>query len=153
VEPCRCSPSAIERYRRKLSGPILDRIDLYVTVPRLTPEELVQAGEAEGETSTRVRERVVKAREIQWERWNGQGFQCNAELPEKALRKQVRLDQEGRRFLRDMATRIRLSGRGVSRVLKVARTIADLAGEEELTTVHLAEALAFREGGSLPWNS
>ncbi|HRW88173.1 MAG TPA: YifB family Mg chelatase-like AAA ATPase [Thermovirgaceae bacterium] len=153
VEPCRCSPSAIERYRRKLSGPILDRIDLYVTVPRLTPEELVQAGEAEGETSTRVRERVVKAREIQWERWNGQGFQCNAELPEKALRKQVRLDQEGRRFLRDMATRIRLSGRGVSRILKVARTIADLAGEEELTTVHLAEALAFREGGSLPWNS
>ncbi len=151
VEPCRCSPGASERYRRKLSGPILDRIDLYVTVPRLTPEELVQTGNEGGSTSEQVRERVVRAREIQWERWSSLGFQCNAELPEKALRKQVRLDGDGRRFLKDMAARVRLSGRGLSRILKVARTIADLAGDEDLSTAHLAEALAFREGGDLSW--
>ena len=151
VEPCRCSPGSIERYRRKLSGPILDRIDLYVTVPRLTPEELVQAGCDGGSTSDQVRERVIRARKIQWERWGQQGFQCNAELPEKTLRKQVRLDSEGKRFLKEMAARVRLSGRGLSRILKVARTIADLAGDEDLSTVHLAEALAFREGGDLSW--
>lgn len=151
VEPCRCSPGAIERYRRKLSGPILDRIDLYVTVPRLTPEELVQAGDEGGSTSEQVRERVVRARKIQWERWGSLGFQCNAELPEKALRKQVRLDGDGKRFLKEMAARVRLSGRGLSRILKVARTIADLEGDEDLSTVHLAEALAFREGGDLSW--
>lgn len=150
-EPCRCSPSAVERYRRKLSGPILDRIDLYVTVPRLTPEELVMSGAEGGPGSAEVRERVVRARRVQWERWSGSGFLCNAELPEKALRKQVRLDSEGRRFLKEMAVRVRLSGRGLSRILKVARTIADLAGDEELSTVHLAEALAFREGGDLSW--
>ena len=152
VEPCRCSPSAVDRYRRKMSGPILDRIDLCVTVPRLTPDELVQAEGQGGESSTRVRERVLRAREVQWDRWKNLGYQCNAELPEKALRKQVRLDLDGRRFLKDVAGRIRLSGRGISRVLKVARTIADLAGEENLSTVHLAEALAFREGGDLPWD-
>ena len=80
------------------------------------------------------------------------GFQCNAELPERALRRQVKIDAEGRRFLKDVAGRVRLSGRGISRVLKVARTIADLAGDEGLSTVHLAEALAFRDGGDLPWN-
>ncbi|HCR38362.1 MAG TPA: ATP-dependent protease [Synergistaceae bacterium] len=152
VEPCRCSPSAADRYRRKMSGPILDRIDLYVTVPRLTPDELVQAEGQGGESSIRVRERVLRAREVQWDRWKNLGYQCNAELPEKALRKQVRLDPDGRRFLKDVAGRIRLSGRGISRVLKVARTIADLACEESLSTVHLAEALAFREGGDLPWD-
>lgn len=151
VEPCRCSPSAIERYRRKLSGPILDRIDLYVTVPRLTPEELVQTGADDGSTSAQVRERVVRARAIQWERWSPLGLQCNAELPEKALRKHVRLDGDGKRFLKEMAARARLSGRGVSRILKVARTIADLAGDESLSTIHLAEALAFREGGDPSW--
>jgi len=135
-----------------MSGPILDRIDLCVTVPRLTPDELVQAEGQGGESSTRVRERVLRAREVQWDRWKNLGYQCNAELPEKALRKQVRLDLDGRRFLKDVAGRIRLSGRGISRVLKVARTIADLAGEENLSTVHLAEALAFREGGDLPWD-
>lgn len=151
-EPCRCAPSAVDRYRRKMSGPILDRIDLHVTVPRLTPDELVQFEGQTGECSAGVRERVLRARKIQWERWNPLGFQCNAELPERALRKQVRLDPDGRRFLKDVAGRVRLSGRGISRVLKVARTIADLAGDEGLTTVHLAEALAFREGSDLPWN-
>lgn len=152
VEPCRCSPSAVDRYRRKMSGPILDRVDLYVTVPRLTPEELVQAEGQEGEGSPEVLKRVIRARERQWERWGPLGFQCNAELPEKALKKQVGINPEGRRFLKEMAGRVRLSGRGISRVMKVARTIADLAGDVDISTVHLAEALAFREGGDLPWN-
>ena len=99
-----------------------------------------------------MRQRVLRAREVQWRRWGPLGFQCNAELPERALRRQVKIDAEGRRFLKDVAGRVRLSGRGISRVLKVARTIADLAGDEGLTTAHLAEALAFREGGDLPWN-
>jgi magnesium chelatase family protein len=135
-----------------MSGPILDRVDLYVTVPRLTPEELVQAEGQEGEGSPEVLKRVIRARERQWERWGPLGFQCNAELPEKALKKQVGINAEGRRFLKEMAGRVRLSGRGISRVMKVARTIADLAGDVDISTVHLAEALAFREGGDLPWN-
>jgi len=151
VEPCRCSASALERYRRKISGPILDRIDLYVNVPRLTPEELVQIGDDNGPPSEHVREKVIAARTMQWDRWGDQGYQCNAELPEKVLRRQVAVGGEERAFLKTMASKMRLSGRGISRVVKVGRTIADLAGSEKVAVEHLAEALAYREGGALPW--
>lgn len=151
VVPCRCPASAVERYQRKLSGPIIDRLDLHISVPRLTPEELVQFEASSCESSSSVRERVTSARSLQQERWRPFGFASNAELPEKVLKKHIGLAAESRRLLQDAAGRLRLSGRGLSRVLRVARTIADLGREEQILPVHLSEALAYREGANMPW--
>ena len=145
VEKCMCSGLELDRYRRKLSGPILDRIDLQISVPRLLPEELLSfSGDAE--SSDAIRERVCRARALQQKRWASFGFSCNAELPEKIVRRHLELSSESRDFLADMAGKLRLSGRGVSRVLKVARTISDLAGEPQIQTQHLAESLMYRRG-------
>lgn len=144
VEKCICSATELDRYRRKLSGPILDRIDLQIAVPRLTPEELLSfSGEAE--SSAAIRTRVVRAREEQQRRWAPFGLSCNAELPEKLVRRHLTLSEESRSYLSGMAGRLKLSGRGISRVLKVARTIADLAGDPAIRTPHLAEALMYRK--------
>ena len=147
VEKCVCSAAELDRYRRKLSGPILDRIDLQIAVPRLTPEELLSfSGGAE--SSAAIRSRVVRAREVQQRRWAPFGLSCNAELPEKLVRRHLELSAESRDYLAGMAGRLKLSGRGISRVLKVARTIADLAGEPSIRTPHLAEALMYRQGNA-----
>lgn len=147
VERCTCSAAEQERYRRKLSGPILDRIDLHVPVPRLLPEELVAVDSAGGEESSVVAARVRSAREAQRERWAPVGFTCNAELPERLVKRSLNLSPKVRPFLASMAERLRLSGRGISRVLKVSRTIADLAGSEAVEVTHVAEAMAYRDGG------
>jgi magnesium chelatase family protein len=145
VEKCVCSSLELERYKRKLSGPILDRIDLQISVPRLMPEELLSfAGTAE--SSKAIRERVCRARTLQQERWAPYGFSCNAELPEKIVRRHLELSPESRDFLTGVAGKLRLSARGISRVLKVARTIADLAGEPHIQTPCLAESLMYRRG-------
>ena len=147
VTPCKCSAYEIERYRRKLSGPIMDRIDLQISVPRLTPEELLSI-DSKGispEPSASIRKRVVRARNIQIERWKEYGYTCNAEIPERLVKKCLTLDDETRSYLALMATRFNLSGRGMSRVLKVARTIADLGGDEELQKKHISEALIYRQ--------
>ncbi len=148
---CVCGAASIERYRRKLSGPILDRIDLHVPVPRLTPEELVSLGESGGETSAEVRARVAAAREIQRVRWKPFGFACNAEIPEKFLRRNASMKPEVRAFILETLKRVRLSGRGLSRVLRVARTIADLEGAPRVDVRHVAEAAGYREGEAAPW--
>ncbi|MDR1377829.1 MAG: YifB family Mg chelatase-like AAA ATPase [Synergistaceae bacterium] len=145
VEKCICSSVELSRYKRRLSGPILDRIDLQISVPRLLPEELLSfSGNAE--SSETIRRRVCKARTLQQERWEPYGFSCNAELPEKIVRRHLELSTETRDFLAGMASKLRLSGRGISRVLKVARTIADLADEPHLQIHHLAESLMYRRG-------
>ena len=147
VTPCKCSAYEIERYRRKLSGPIMDRIDLQISVPRLTPEELLSINSKgiSPEPSASIRKRVVRARNIQIERWKEYGYTCNAEIPERLVKKCLTLDDETRSYLALMATRFNLSGRGMSRVLKVARTIADLGGDEELQKKHISEALIYRQ--------
>ncbi len=150
VEPCRCSASEQERYRRKFSGPMLDRVDLYVSVPRLTPRELLEFNSVGAESSEAVRQRVAAARARQWERAKELGVECNAELSERHLRRQVGLTKEGRQFLSSMAGKLRLSGRGISRVLRVSRTIADLDGSDAVDTSVIAEALAYRDSGALP---
>ena len=149
VERCICSAADLERYRRKISGPILDRIDLHVAVPRLLPEELVAVEGDGGEGSAAIAGRVKAAREIQRTRWAESGCTCNAELPERLVKKSLHLDLKVRPFLASMAGRLRLSGRGISRVLKVARTIADLAASEKVEVSHVAEALAYRDGGAV----
>ena len=146
VEQCRCSSQELERYKRKFSGPMLDRVDLYVSVPRLTPQELLELGGAARESSAEIRARVVKARKRQWERKERVGAECNAELPEKMLRREIGFSAEARKYLTAMAERLRLSGRGLSRV---ARTIADLAGERNVDDRAVAEALAYRDSGVL----
>jgi magnesium chelatase family protein len=146
VEQCRCAPHSIERYQRKLSGPILDRIDLHVAVPRLKPEELVSLDGECGESSEEVRRRVQTARETQQNRWRELGFHCNAELPERVLRKRLDMETDVKPFLAETVRRLRLSGRGFSRILRVSRTIADLDGAERIAVHHVAESLSYREG-------
>jgi magnesium chelatase family protein len=149
VEQCRCTEHALERYRRKLSGPILDRIDLHVAVPRLKPEELVSLDEARSEASESVRARVQAARKRQQDRWRGLGYGCNAELPEKVLRRNLGMEADVKPFLAQTLKGLRLSGRGFSRVLRVARTIADLEGAEKIAVPHVAESLSYRKGEAL----
>ncbi len=151
VEKCRCTPHTLDRYRRRLSGPILDRIDLHVSVPRLLPEELVNLEGHCGQASEVVRDQVQRARDRQIERWKAFGYQCNAELPEKMLRRHLELAADVKPFLRDSMGMLKLSGRGLSRVLRVARTIADLGDSETVEVSHVAEALAYREGSALAW--
>lgn len=150
-QKCICSAASLERYRRKLSGPILDRIDLHIPVPRLTPEELVSLGESGGETSAQVRARVTAAREIQRERWKPFGFAYNSEIPEKFLRRNASMKPEVRDFILETLKRVKLSGRGLSRVLRVARTIADLEAAPRIEVRHVAEAAGYREGEATSW--
>ena len=141
VRQCRCDFGTVERYRRRLSGPLLDRFDLRLPIPAVSWNELATAKPA-GESSLAVRGRVCAARTRQLER---QGV-LNAELDTNALRVQVLRDPKSRTLLRSAVRAHKLSVRGISRVLKVARTIADLSGTPSVTPDHLAEALHFRAG-------
>jgi magnesium chelatase family protein len=139
---CRCPPNRIELYRSKLSGPLLDRIDLRLPVPRLARSELL--GESTGEPSSAVRDRVEEARGRQRTRYRGTRVRCNGQLSGPAARRTARLDGDGEALLARAVDRLLLTGRGVDRALKVARTIADLEGSEMVTAGHLGEALSYR---------
>jgi magnesium chelatase family protein len=142
IRPCECRDDQLARYRAKLSGPLLDRIDLRLRVPRLTKHELL--GAAGGEPSAVVRARVIAARDRQLARYLDRGWTCNAHLPGPLARREASLTIEGERFLGEAVERSALSGRGFDRVLKVARTIADLDGHERADAAHIAEALSYR---------
>lgn len=150
-ERCVCSQHVLERYKRRLSGPILDRIDLHVSVPRLLPSELVALEGHLGETSLEVRKRVTQAREIQVARWKNFGFSSNSEIPEKILRRHILIKPEIRDFLLQALKKVKLSGRGLSRVLRTSQTIADLEGASQIEMHHVAEALSYREGEAMAW--
>jgi len=139
---CICSPIQIARYLAKISGPLLDRIDLQVEVPALTPEEI--GSTAVGEASAVIRERVEAARQIQRERFRRSNIQCNAEMAPRHMRKFCELGPSSRRLLEHAVARLGLSARGYDRLLKVARTIADLGGCERLNSAHVAEAVHYR---------
>ena len=132
----------IARYLAKISGPLLDRIDLQIEVPALTPEEVTTT--TAGEPSSLLRERVEAARQIQRERFRRTHAQCNAEMSSRQLRRHCELDAPSRRLLEQALARLGLSARAYDRVLKVARTIADLAGAERLESAHVAEAVHYR---------
>lgn len=139
---CTCSSSRVTRYRQKISGPLLDRFDLLMEVPAVDPATLAFA--PAGECSARIRERVIAARTLQQERYRGSTFRYNAALGGKALQKYCGLDREGQTLLRRAVEELALSARAYDRILKVARTIADLAGSERIQDGHLYEAVQYR---------
>ncbi len=142
---CTCSPYQIHRYRSKLSGPLLDRIDLIINVPRLTTDELISS-KAPAETSAQIRDRVIKARKIQADRYKDEGIFTNSELNSKQIKIYCQLDKKTTDFLKVAAQKFQLSGRKYSRILKLARTIADLDSKENISLEHITQALQFREG-------
>ena len=140
---CTCTPSAIEQYRRRISGPLLDRIDLHVEAMPVEYEDL--AAEQGGEPSAAVRARVVAARTLQRQRYHAlPGVRCNAQLPGSALRQYCRMTPAAEKLLRGAFERLGYSARAYDRILRVARTAADLDGSEVLDSVHLSEALQYR---------
>ena len=141
---CRCRSDRVEQYRQKLSGPLLDRIDLRLRVPRLTKHELM--GSEHGEASEVIRRRVQHARDRQRARWLDLDVACNAHLPGPVARRLVRLSSDAEATLASAVDRLSLTGRGLDRAIKVARTIADLEGAEIVSRDHVAEALSYRDG-------
>lgn len=139
---CSCSPGQIAKYQRKISGPLLDRIDLHIEVPRVKFEHLT--GERAGETSAEVRARIQRARDIQTARFCDKKIKSNSEMSSEMIREFCQFDPEVKELLRAAVTKMKLSARGYHRVLKLSRTIADLAGEEKISAAHVAEAMQYR---------
>ena len=140
---CVCTPGQIGRYLSKISGPLLDRIDLHVEVPVVPFAQLSQM--KPGESSSAIRERVIKARQMQEQRYvNDKGIYCNAQMTERMLHQYAEPDDASLDMLRLAMERLSLSARAYSRILKVARTIADLEGSEHIQSHHIAEAIGYR---------
>lgn len=139
---CTCSDTQIQRYQSRLSGPLLDRIDLVITVPRLTTNELIQKGESE--PSAKIRERIVRARKIQAQRYKNDGILTNSELTTKLIKKYCVLSDKCTEILKFAAQKYNLSGRKYNRILKLARTIADLDNSENITELHISQALQYK---------
>ena len=140
---CSCPPGAVQKYLNKISGPLLDRIDLHVEV---TPVAFSDLSSVHGsEKSEKIRERVIKAMERQSERYkNNPGVYCNAQMSSKMLKEICVISQAGSNLLKVAMERLNLSARAYDRILKVSRTIADLAGTDDIKVEHLAEAIQYR---------
>ena len=142
TKTCTCPSFKVQRYWGKLSGPLLDRIDLHVEVPRLKKEELSEA--PKGETSAEIRGRVDKARQRQIERLKGLKVNCNARMLPKHVREFCKLEPDAENLLKSAIMHLKMSGRSYDRILKVSRTIADLEGSENIKSNHIAEAIQYR---------
>jgi len=142
VRECTCSPSVVSRYQKRISGPLLDRFDIHIEVPRVEYEKLTD--ERLGEPSAAARERVETARERQRQRFAETNLTCNADMGPAEVRQFCAVDEEGKSLLRAAMQQLQMSARAYHRILKVARTIADLAGCERIETSYLAEAIQYR---------
>ena len=139
---CTCSPASIARYQKRVSGPLMDRIDIHVEVPRVQYEKLSDSHL--GEPSAAIRERVCAARTRQSERFRGTRLLANADMGAAEIRQHCALDGAGQRLMQAAMRQLQLSARGYHRVLKLARTIADLAASDQIGPAHLAESLQYR---------
>jgi len=144
---CTCAPAVVTKYQKRISGPILDRIDIHIEVPRVDYEKL--SGDRLGESSASIRKHVQTARDIQHHRFtNSQSTNpdvlCNADMRIGEVRQFCQLQAEGQSLMRAAMSQLNLSARAYHRILKLSRTIADLAGSEEIQSTHLAEALQYR---------
>ncbi len=148
---CRCTPPQIQRYVGRISGPLMDRIDIHVDVPAVRFKELSDRGGAEAEDSASIRARVVKARETQGARFGGDGVFSNSQMSSRHIRQHCRLDAEGERLLETAMTRLGLSARAYDRILKVSRTIADLDASDSIRPAHVAEAVGYRSLDRTYW--
>jgi magnesium chelatase family protein len=151
IKPCTCAPSAVTKYQKRISGPLLDRIDIHIEVPRVDYEKLSNV--RLGESSAIIRQRVEAARQIQRERFTslnhedgakGNSITCNADMRIAEIRKYCKLDETSESLMRSAMSQMNLSARAYHRILKLAHTIADLAGSENIQPPHLAEALQYR---------
>ncbi len=142
VKECSCSPIQIHKYLQKISGPLLDRIDIHIEVPRLTKEKITS--NTEGESSLKIKARVKKAREIQRERYKGMKINSNSELSVKGINKFCKLNEESENLLKNAIEKLGLSARAYHRIKKISRTIADLEGREEILPQDVAESIQYR---------
>lgn len=139
---CKCAPIAVEKYMGRISGPLLDRIDLHIEVPPVPFEDLSRPGEGTG--SAAMREQVFAARAVQAERFGGRAGGLNGRMTSRQIRTYCVLDAEGQTVLKEAMESLGLSARAHDRILRVARTVADLAASERITADHVAEAIGFR---------
>jgi magnesium chelatase family protein len=142
TKECTCSHGAVKRYLGRISGPLMDRIDLHVEVTPVSSEEL--SSSVQEESSREVRERVKRAREVQARRFEGTEIYTNTMMTSSMLRRFCPLDETSRRLLDMAMERLQLSARAYDRIIKVARTIADLSGAENISAEHITEAITYR---------
>jgi len=144
IKRCKCLPGQIIRYQKKISGPIVDRIDLHIDVPAVKVDKLTREDNKEIETSKDIRKRVQKARDLQTTRFKKSKITCNSEMNSKDIKTFCVLNSDCQILLRQAVSQLNLSARSYYRIIKVSRTIADLGGEKEITPTHIAEALQYR---------
>jgi magnesium chelatase family protein len=142
VHTCRCTSQQIRQYQSKISGPLLDRIDLHIEVPSVKYRAL--SDKETGESSASVKARVNKVRDLQKNRFGSNGVLCNARMTEKQIRNFCKIDEESHKLIEMAIEKLGLSARAVNRILKVSRTIADLENNESIRTSHVAEAIQYR---------
>lgn len=146
---CKCSPMQIQRYVSKISGPLLDRIDIHIDVPAVRITEL--SNHTPSESSAMIRERVIRARHKQLERFASENIFCNAQMSPRLIRKYCSLDSQSKSMLETALTRLGLSARAYDRILKVSRTIADIEGQESIAGSHVSEAIQYRSLDRTYW--
>jgi len=140
--PCQCTPHQVQTYRSRVSGPLMDRIDIHIEVPAVKFREI--ADETPGEPSSAIRERVTRARAVQQQRFRSDGIYANAQMKPRHIRRYCRITNDSLRLLETAVNRFGLSARAYNRILKVSRTISDIEGQEDISSAHISEAIQYR---------